>query len=252
MTRLARSAPEKPGVPRATTSRSTSGPRCLPLAWTARIALALDQVGQRDLDRAVEAARSEQRRVEGLRAGWSRRSRRRRWPGSKPSISASIWLRVCSRSSLPPNALPRLPPIASISSMKMIAGARFAGVGEQVPDPRCADADEHLDEARAGQGEERHLGLAGDRAGHQRLAGSGRADHQHALRPDRAGLGVALRVLQEVDDLGDLALGALIAGDVGEPGGRTFLVVDLRLGARRSPSVGRRCRRRPAASWPAG
>ena len=43
----------------------------------------------------------------------------------KPSISVRIWLRVCSRSSLPPSdaELPRARPIASSSSMKMIAGA---------------------------------------------------------------------------------------------------------------------------------
>ena len=41
---------------------------------------------------------------------------------SKPSISASIWLRVCSRSSWPPpRPAPRLRPIESISSMKMMA-----------------------------------------------------------------------------------------------------------------------------------
>ena len=42
---------------------------------------------------------------------------------SKPSISASSWFRVCSRSSLPPRRLSRLRPMASISSIKMIAGA---------------------------------------------------------------------------------------------------------------------------------
>ena len=46
---------------------------------------------------------------------------------SKPSISVRIWFSVCSRSSLPPlkPATPevRERPIASSSSMKMIAGA---------------------------------------------------------------------------------------------------------------------------------
>jgi hypothetical protein len=44
---------------------------------------------------------------------------------SKPSISVRIWLSVCSRSSLPPKpAAPdeRERPMASSSSMKMIAG----------------------------------------------------------------------------------------------------------------------------------
>ena len=43
---------------------------------------------------------------------------------SKPSISVSNWLRVCSRSSLPPPILfSRLFPIASISSMNTMHGA---------------------------------------------------------------------------------------------------------------------------------
>mmetsp|Transcript_28273 Transcript_28273/g.72392 ORF Transcript_28273/g.72392 Transcript_28273/m.72392 type:complete len:286 (-) Transcript_28273:231-1088(-) len=50
---------------------------------------------------------------------------------SKPSISVRIWLRVCSRSSLPPPPMPppwlpaRAPPMASISSMKTMHGAFF-------------------------------------------------------------------------------------------------------------------------------
>jgi hypothetical protein len=45
--------------------------------------------------------------------------------GSKPSSSASIWFRVWSRSSLETNWPPRRWPMASISSMKMIEGARL-------------------------------------------------------------------------------------------------------------------------------
>ena len=45
---------------------------------------------------------------------------------SKPSISTSSWLSVCSRSSLPPpRPAPRWRPTASISSMKMMQGAFF-------------------------------------------------------------------------------------------------------------------------------
>ncbi len=48
---------------------------------------------------------------------------------SKPSISASIWLSVCSRSSCPPpRPAPRLRPMESISSTKMIAGACLRAV----------------------------------------------------------------------------------------------------------------------------
>ena len=55
------------------------------------------------------------------------------------------------------------------------AGAVLLGLLEQVAHARGADADEHLDEVRAGDREERHAGLAGDRAREQRLAGARRA-----------------------------------------------------------------------------
>ena len=48
------------------------------------------------------------------------------WAMSKPSISDSSWFSVCSRSSLDDRAgPPRRWPMASISSTKMIAGARL-------------------------------------------------------------------------------------------------------------------------------
>jgi hypothetical protein len=108
---------------------------------------------------------------------------------SKPSISVSSWLSVCSFSSWPPPMgppTPRARPSASSSSMKMMAGACCAGLLEQVAHPRRADADEHLDELAAGDREERHPGLAGHGLGQQRLAGAGRADQQHALGHARA------------------------------------------------------------------
>jgi hypothetical protein len=60
------------------------------------------------------------------------------------------------------------------------------------------------------------VGLAGDGSGEQGLAGAWGADHEDALGADRAGAAVAVGVLEEVDHLGDLALGALVAGHVGE------------------------------------
>ena len=52
---------------------------------------------------------------------------------------------------------------------------------EEVADAARADADEHLDEVRARDAEERHARLAGDGAREQRLAGARRADEEHAL-----------------------------------------------------------------------
>jgi hypothetical protein len=61
------------------------------------------------------------------------------------------------------------------------AGAVLLGLLEQVAHAGGADADEHLDEVRAGDREERHARLAGDGAGEQRLAGAREA--RRAARP---------------------------------------------------------------------
>ena len=98
MIRLARSAPLKPTVCLATLSRSTSSLRGLPLACTLRISV---------LPRMSGLSRTTRRsNLPGLSNAGSRMS------GllvaamtmmlvlvSNPSISTSIWLRVCSRSS---------------------------------------------------------------------------------------------------------------------------------------------------------
>ncbi len=90
------------------------------------------------------------------------------------------------------------------------------GLLEHVAHARGADADEHLDEVRARDGEERHVGLAGDRTGEQRLAGAGRPDQQHALGDPATDLLEFLRVLEELDDFLQLLLGLVDAGDVVE------------------------------------
>ena len=61
------------------------------------------------------------------------------------------------------------------------AGGVLLALLEEVAHARGAHADEHLDEVRAGDREERHVGLAGDGLGQQGLAGAGRAHQQHAL-----------------------------------------------------------------------
>jgi hypothetical protein len=100
---------------------------------------------------------------------------------------------------------------------------------EEVPDPRRADADEHLDEVRTRDGVEGHARLTGDRAGEERLAGARRAEQQHAsgdLRPH----GLELRGVGEVLlDLLELLHRLVHTGDVGERRLRLVLRDDLRL-----------------------
>ena len=77
---------------------------------------------------------------------------------SKPSISVRIWLSVCSRSSLPPlmpAAADRARPIASSSSMKMIAGpASLACLNmsrtRDAPTPTIASTNSEADELKNG------------------------------------------------------------------------------------------------------
>ena len=96
------------------------------------------------------------------------------------------------------------------------ARRRLLGLLEQVADARGADADEHLDEVGARDGEERHARLAGDGLGQQRLAGTRRTDEQQAVRDLGAHAQVALGLGEEVADLLELLDGLLDAGDVVE------------------------------------
>src|SRR5207248_2117296 len=76
--------------------------------------------------------------------------------------------------------------------------------GEQVADTGRADADERLDELGTRDGEERHLGLAGDGLGEQRLATSGRTEEKQSLGRSGSQRLVLGRVLEIVDDLTQL------------------------------------------------
>ncbi len=96
------------------------------------------------------------------------------------------------------------------------AGSVLLALLEQVADAACAHADEHLHEVRTRDAEERHVGFAGHRARQQGLAGSRRSDQQHAFRNAAAQLLELLRLAQELDNLFQLFLGFIHAGDVFE------------------------------------
>ena len=87
---------------------------------------------------------------------------------------------------------------------------------EHVAHAAGADADEHLDEVRTADAEERHVRLAGDGAREQRLAGAGGADHEDALRDAPAEALELLRVFEELDDLPNFLLRLVDTGDVFE------------------------------------
>ena len=96
------------------------------------------------------------------------------------------------------------------------AGRVLLGLFEHIPDTGGADADEHLDEVRTRDREEGNVGLARDRARDQRLARTGRADQQHAARNPSAQPLIFSGIAQELDDLLQVLLGLVDAGDVVE------------------------------------
>ncbi len=110
------------------------------------------------------------------------------------------------------------------------AGRVLLGLLEHVAHPGRADAHEHLDEIRAGNGEERHARLTGDGPRQQRLAGARRPDQQRALGDLAPQPRELLRVAQELDDLLELLLGLVDAGDVVERDLAVLLGQQLRLG----------------------
>src|SRR5213593_41433 len=204
LTMFARSAPAKPGVRAAITPRSTSGASTTARACSLKIAsrprtsgLSTTTWRSKRPGRSSARSRTSGRFVAAMRIT--------PFDESKPSISARSWFRVCSRSSWPP--------------MNPVAHARGA------------DADEHLDELRAGEREERHVGLARDGARQERLARARRADQEHALRDAPAEPLVLLRVPEEIDDLDELGLCLVDARDVGERRLELLAVEDLVLGA---------------------
>ena len=87
------------------------------------------------------------------------------------------------------------------------AGRLFLRLFEHVPHPRRADADEHLDEIRAGYGEERNFRLTGDGPCQQRLARARRSHHQRTPRNTAAEALELARIPQEFDELNDIFLG---------------------------------------------
>ncbi len=110
------------------------------------------------------------------------------------------------------------------------AGRVLLGLLEHVAHAGGADTDEHLDKVGARDGEERDVGLTGDGAGQQGLAGARRADQQAALGDLAAQALELLRVLQEVDDLLELGLGLVDAGHILE--GYAAVLLGQQAGAR--------------------
>ena len=128
---FARSAPLLPAVLAASLSRSTDASVGLFLKCTLRIASRSLRSG-----RLIVVWRSKRPGRNSAGSSTSARLVAARIitfvSASKPSISTKIWFSVCSRSSWPPPMPePRLRPTASISSMKIMAGAFFLALAKR-------------------------------------------------------------------------------------------------------------------------
>ncbi len=176
--------------------------------------LAAADVGVRHYDLAVEAAGPQQRRVEHVRA-----------VGGGDQDDALVGLEAVHLDQQLVQRLLALVVAAAQAGAAMAAdgvdfvdehdaGRVLLGLLEHVAHAGGADADEHLDEVGARNGEERHVGFAGDGARQQGLTGARRADQQTSFGDLAAQPLELLRVLQEVDDLLELGLGLVDAGDV--------------------------------------
>ena len=145
-------------------------------------ALAALHVGTVDDDAAIEAAGPQQRRIEHVGT-----------VGRRDEDDAFVRLEAVHLDEQLVERLLALVVAAAEAGAAMAAdrvdlvdeddaGRVLLALLEQIADARGADADEHLDEVRAADREERNVGFARDGAREQRLAGAGRAHQQHALR----------------------------------------------------------------------
>src|SRR5690606_38214997 len=91
-------------------------------------------------------------------------------------------------------------------------GRVLSRFGKEIADARGADTDDHFHELCAAHREERNVRLPRHGAGEKRLSGAGGADQQNALRGGATEARVLLRVLEEIDDFGELLLRLIDSG----------------------------------------
>ena len=175
-----------PGVPRDSTSTSTSSSIFLSRKCTCEDVDALVLRRQRNEDLAVETTRAQQRGVEDV--GPVGRGHHHDAFGRLEAVHLGehlverlLALVVTAAEAGAALAADRVDLVDEDDRGRLLARGL-----EQVAHAGGADADEHLHEVGAGDRDERDAGFTGDGARDQRLAGTGRPDEQHALRDARA------------------------------------------------------------------
>ena len=170
LTRLARSAPENPGVPRAISAGLHVVGQRHAAHVHAQDLLAAAHVGQRHDDLTIEAARAQQRRIEHVGTVGGRDDDDALVAFETVHLDQQLVQRLLALVVTAAEARAAMPADRVDLVDEDDAGRVLLGLLEHVAHARSADADEHLDEVGTGDGEERHLGFAGDGARQQRLA----------------------------------------------------------------------------------
>ncbi len=193
--------------------------------------LATGPVRESDSDLPVKAAGSQQGRVEHVRSIGSREDDDARLVVEAVHLDEQLVERLLALVVASAQACAALPPdrVDLVDEHDRRRGG--LGLGEQVADAAGAYPHEQLHELRGGDAEERHRRLSGYGTRQEGLARSGRADEQDAPRQACPEAAVLVRVLEELDDLDELRLGLVLAGDVGERDLGPLRVVDPRSGS---------------------
>ena len=168
------------------------------------------------MDLAVEAARTQQRRVKHV------------WPIGCGNYNNSIvgLEPVHFHQELVQSLLPFIIASAIADAAASAHGINFVdeddarsvflSLLEHIAHTARPDTHEHFNEVGAGDREERHARFAGNRARQQRLAGSRRADEQRALGNFAAKARELLRVAQKLDDFLQFLLCLVNSGNIVE------------------------------------
>ena len=185
-------------------------------------------VGKRHDDLPIEAAWTQERRVEHVGAIGRGQENDLLVLGEavhlhEELVERLLALVVCRADASPP------PPSDGIQLVDEDDGG-FDGLcpHEEIADAAGAHADKHLHELGPADAEEWNARLSGHGTSQQRLPCAGRSDEQDSTRKPGAELEILLRMTEDVHDLAEIRLRLVRARDIGKRRLRSILVVATR------------------------
>ena len=188
--------------------------------------LAPVQVGRRDVDLAVEAARPQQGGVEVLKAVRGAHDHDLVCAAEAVELDEKLVERLVVLAVVGASRAGRADRVELVDEDDR--GRVLARLLEELADPGGTEAGEHLDERRRAGGVEVRARLVGGRLREQRLPRSRWAVEEDALRDARAEAFELLAVAEELDDLLQLLLRLVGAGDVAPADGIGRVAIDHR------------------------